>query len=103
MILNVDRVTKSFGTRVLFQNATFRIEDHDRYALVGPNGAGKTTLMNIIAGLDSPDSGQVFYGKGVHPGYLEQESIEMVGRSVIDEVMTSVADVAAMGARLAEI
>ena len=103
MILNVDRVTKSFGTRVLFRNATFRIEDHDRYALVGPNGAGKTTLMNIIAGLDSPDSGQVFYGKGVHPGYLEQESIEMVGRSVIDEVMTSVADVAAMGARLAEI
>ena len=103
MILNVDRVTKSFGTRTLFHDATLRIDDHDRYGLVGPNGAGKTTLMNIIAGVESPDAGRVFYGKGVHPGYLEQESIEMVGRSVIDEVMTSVADVAAMGARISQI
>ena len=103
MILNVDKVSKSFGTRVLFHDALLRIDDRDRYALVGPNGAGKTTLMNIIAGLESPDAGNVFYGKGVKPGYLEQESIEMVGRSVIDEVMTSVADVAAMGERLAAI
>ncbi|MGI6032622.1 MAG: ribosomal protection-like ABC-F family protein [Coriobacteriales bacterium] len=103
MILNVEKVSKSFGTRVLFHDATLRIDDHDRYGLVGPNGAGKTTLMNIIAGVESPDEGRVFYGKGIHPGYLEQESIEMEGRSVIDEVMTSVADVAQMGARLSEI
>ncbi len=103
MILNVDKVTKSFGTRVLFSDVSFRIEERDRYALVGPNGAGKTTLMNIIAGLDSPDAGQVVFARGAHPGYLEQESIEMEGHSVLDEVMTSVADVAAMGERLAEL
>lgn len=103
MILNVDKVTKSFGSRVLFKDVSFRIEEKDRYGLVGPNGAGKTTLMNIIAGLDAADAGQVVFSKGAHPGYLEQESIEMDGRSVLDEVMTSVADVAEMGARLAQL
>ena len=100
MILNVDKVTKSFGTRVLFSNVSFRINERDRYALVGPNGAGKTTLMNIIAGLESADEGQVVFSRDAHPGYLEQESIEMEGRSVLEEVMTSVADVAEMGRRL---
>ena len=103
MILNVDKVTKSFGTRILFHGASLRINERDRYALVGPNGAGKTTLMNIIAGLDSPDEGQVIFAKGAKPGYLEQESIEMDGRSVLAEVMTSVADVAEMGERLADL
>lgn len=100
MILNVDKVTKSFGTRVLFSNVSFRINERDRYALVGPNGAGKTTLMNIIAGLESADEGQVVFARDAHPGYLEQESIEMEGLSVLEEVMTSVADVAEMGKRL---
>ena len=100
MILNVDKVGKTYGARVLFSGASLRIEERDRFALVGPNGAGKTTLMNIIAGQDYPDEGDIFFGKGVRPGYLEQESIEMDGRSVLDEVMTSVADVAAMGQRL---
>lgn len=103
MILNVDKITKSFGTRTLFAEASLRINERDRYALVGPNGAGKTTMMNIIAGLDAPDSGQVVFSKGVACGYLEQEAIEMEGRTVLDEVMTSVADVAAMGDKLAEL
>ena len=103
MILNVDKLTKSYGVRTLFADASFRINERDRVALVGPNGAGKTTMMNIISGHDSADSGQVVFSKGVSVGYLEQESIEMEGRSVIDEVMTSVADVAAMGDKLAEL
>jgi ATP-binding cassette subfamily F protein 3 len=103
MILNVDKISKSFGSHILFKDVSFRIEERDRYGLVGPNGAGKTTLMNIIAGLESADAGQVVFSKGARPGYLEQESIEMEGRSVLDEVMTSVSDVAEMGARLAQL
>ena len=103
MILNVDKISKTYGARTLFSEASLRIEDRDRYALVGPNGAGKTTMMNIIAGLDTPDAGLVTFAKNVKPGYLEQESIEMDGRSVLEEVMTSVADVAHMGERLAEL
>lgn len=100
MVLNVDKVTKSFGTRVLFSDVSFRINERDRYALVGPNGAGKTTLMNIIAGLESADSGHVVFARDARPGYLEQESIEMEGLGVLEEVMTSVADVAELGKRL---
>lgn len=103
MILNVDKISKSYGLRTLFSQASLRINERDRYALVGPNGAGKTTMMNIISGQDSPDEGQVIFSKGVTCGYLEQEAIEMVGRSVLEEVMTSVADVAAMGDKLAEL
>ena len=49
MILNVDKLTKSYGVRTLFADASFRINERDRVALVGPNGAGKTTMMNIIS------------------------------------------------------
>ena len=103
MILNVINITKSFGIRTLFADVSFRVNEKDRIALVGPNGAGKTTMMNILAGHDSPDAGQIVYAKNTTIGFLEQESIEMEGRSVIDEVMTSVADIAAMGDKLAEL
>ena len=103
MILNVMNITKSFGVRTLFADVSFRVNEKDRIALVGPNGAGKTTMMNILAGHDSPDSGQIVYAKNTTLGFLEQESIEMEGLSVIDEVMTSVSDVAAMGDRLAQL
>ena len=95
MILQAQKITKSFGSRTLFANASFRLEEHDRLALVGPNGAGKTTLMNIIAGIDSPDCGEVILARGAKLGYLEQESIEMDGHSVLDEVMSSVSDISA--------
>ncbi|NTU90136.1 MAG: ABC-F family ATP-binding cassette domain-containing protein, partial [Actinobacteria bacterium] len=103
MILQVEKVTKSYGSRVLFDEVSLRINEHDRFALVGPNGTGKTTLMNIIAGKDAPDSGNVIFAKGAVPGYLEQESIDMTGRTVLQEVMTAAGDVAAMEHRLKQL
>ena len=50
MILQIERITKSFGGRTLFSDASFGVEAHDRLALVGPNGAGKTTMLNIVIG-----------------------------------------------------
>lgn len=103
MILQAQKIIKSFGSRTLFSNASFRLEQHDRLALVGPNGAGKTTLMNILAGLDSPDSGEVILARGARLGFLEQESIEMQGRSVLEEVMSCVEDVALLGKRIEDL
>ncbi|MDR3052996.1 MAG: ABC-F family ATP-binding cassette domain-containing protein [Coriobacteriales bacterium] len=100
MILNVDKLSKSYGSRVLFKEATFRINERDRYALVGPNGAGKTTLMNIIAGTDGADSGTVTFAKGAQIGYLEQESIEMDDKPVLDAVLDSAADLLDMQKRI---
>ena len=103
VILNVDKISKSFGSRVLFSDASFRINERDRYALVGPNGAGKTTLLNIIVGHDGADSGTITLAKGAKIGYLEQESIDMGDKPVLDCVLESAADVQAMGLRLTEL
>lgn len=70
--LLVENLTKSFGIRVLFENITFGIQKGQKVALIARNGTGKTTLMNIIAGLDSPDSGQVVVRSGVTKAYLSQ-------------------------------
>ena len=93
MILQLEHVTKSFGGRTLFANATLRLKANDRLALVGPNGAGKTTMLNIIAGEDDPDSGNIVLAHGAHIGYLKQEAIEMEDRPVFDEVMSSQSEV----------
>ena len=89
MILQLDNVTKSFGARTLFEDARLRVGSRDRVALVGPNGAGKTTLLDIIAGRQTPDSGSVTFARDAVVGYLEQEAIEMAGRTVLAEALTS--------------
>ena len=87
MILSVDNVTKSFGARVLFKGARLRVSARDRVALVGPNGAGKTTLLDIISGRQDPDEGTVTFARDAVVGYLEQEAIEMHGRTVLAEAL----------------
>ena len=89
MILQLEHLSKSFGGRVLFADATLRLEEYDRLALVGPNGAGKTTLLRIISGEEDADSGRVVLAKDARIGYLEQEAIEMGENPVFEEVLSS--------------
>ncbi len=89
MIMQLEHITKSYGSRVLFQDVSLRLEEYDRLALVGPNGAGKTTLLNIISGEDDADEGRVIFAKGAQVGYLEQEAIEMQERPIFEEVISS--------------
>ncbi|TLM98313.1 MAG: ABC-F family ATP-binding cassette domain-containing protein, partial [Actinobacteria bacterium] len=100
MILSVDNVTKTFGERVLFRDVSLRVGARDRIALVGPNGAGKTTLLEIAAGRQEPDQGTVNRARDVVIGYLEQEAIEMAGRSVLAEALTAASHVTSMEHRL---
>ncbi len=103
MIVQVDKLTKSFGGRTLFSDASFQINARERFALVGPNGAGKTTLLKIIMGTETPDAGSVFFAKGTSIGYLEQEAIEISGRSVLDEVLSSATEIRSLEARITEL
>lgn len=103
MIVQLEHITKAFGSRVLFSAVSLRLEEHDRLALVGPNGAGKTTLLNIIAGLDDADEGRVLFAKGVQVGYLEQEAIEMEVRSIFEEVISSQEEVLSAEVRLRQL
>lgn len=103
MIVQVDRITKSFGGRTLFSDASFQINPRERYALVGPNGAGKTTMLKMIMGKETPDSGNVYFAKGTSVGYLEQEAIEISGRSVLQEVLSSAVEIQALERRIGEL
>ncbi len=100
VIVSVDSLTKTFGERVLFRDACLRVGVRDRVALVGPNGAGKTTLLDIIAGKQDADGGGVFFAKDAVVGYLEQEAIEMSGRTVLAEALTAAEHVTSMQHRL---
>ncbi len=101
MIMQVEHISKSFGGRVLFSDASFRLEAHDRLALVGPNGAGKTTMLNIITGHEDADEGRIVFARGAQVGYLEQEAIEMEDRSIFEEVIASQSEILEAERRLA--
>ena len=100
MIIALDRVTKTFGERTLFADVSVQVNKGDRYALVGPNGAGKTTLLEIMASVQSPDDGRVNCARGISVGYLEQEAIEMKGKTVLAEVMGAASEINSLEVRL---
>ena len=89
MIALADKISKSFGGRVLYSNATLQLNAGERWALVGPNGAGKTTLLKIIMGLESADEGTITFAKDATLGYLEQETELMGDRTALNEVIES--------------
>lgn len=70
--LQVENLTKSFGDLVLFENISFGIGEGDKVAIIAKNGTGKSTLLNIIAGKEGKDSGNVIYRNGLRVGFLEQ-------------------------------
>ena len=71
--LSVENISKSFGELELFNNISFGINKDQKIAFIAKNGTGKSTLLNIIAGLESADSGQVVSRKGLKIEYLSQE------------------------------
>jgi ABC transport system ATP-binding/permease protein len=90
-ILNAQNLSKAFGAEPLFRNVSFTVNERDRIALIGPNGSGKSTLMRILAGLVSPDSGEVALRKRATLAYVPQESVFAPGLSVaqvIEAVLT---------------
>jgi ATP-binding cassette, subfamily F, member 3 len=88
-VIDVQGIRKAFGDRVLFRNASIRIGARDRAALVGPNGSGKTTLVEMIAGIQRPDGGEITVPKDAVVGYLPQETDELRGSTVLAEVLSA--------------
>ena len=73
--LSVENISKAYGERVLFENLSFGINKGQKVAFVAKNGTGKTSILNIIAGLDTPDEGQVIQRKDIQIAYLSQNQI----------------------------
>ena len=71
--LNVENISKSFGELVLFKDLSFSIHKDQKIAFVAKNGSGKTSILNILAGKDAPDNGQIVVRKGLRLAFLDQE------------------------------
>ena len=67
-------MTKAFGARVLFEDASLQVNRGDRIGLVGPNGAGKSTLFSLVLGHDTADEGEVQIERNGTLGHLPQET-----------------------------
>jgi ATP-binding cassette, subfamily F, member 3 len=88
MIITISRLSRSFGARDLFVEADLQVRARDRVALVGPNGSGKTTLVEMIMGTQAPEGGEITVASDVVLGYLPQETDELRGRSLLEEVLS---------------
>ncbi|MCC4214313.1 ABC-F family ATP-binding cassette domain-containing protein [Leeuwenhoekiella parthenopeia] len=71
--VSVESISKAFGERVLFKDLSFGINEGQKIGLVAKNGTGKTSMLDILAGAENPDSGQVIFRKGIKVAFLPQE------------------------------
>lgn len=88
MELFVDKLSKSYGERLLFEDISFSLEKGQKVALVARNGAGKSTLLNIIAGIEPPDSGQLVRSRDLNFAYLLQDSALDPEHSVAEAIFS---------------
>jgi len=72
--LSVENISKSYGERILFKDVSFGINKDQKIAFIAKNGSGKTTIMNMINGLDEPDTGQVVIRKEIKMAFLSQNN-----------------------------
>lgn len=85
--LSVENLSKNYGLKTLFQDITFGISKGDKTALIAQNGTGKSTLLNILAGKDKQDSGEVMIRNGIRISLLDQEP-ELDDALTINEYIT---------------
>ncbi len=91
--LSVENISKSYGDRSLFENLSFGINKDQKIAFIAKNGSGKTTILNIIAGKDTPDSGQVVMRKDIKIEFLSQEPDLQNNLSIEENIFASDNDV----------
>ena len=82
--LDVQNLTKSFGSLVLFQNISFSIAEGQKVGLIAKNGTGKSTLLSVLSGKDGYDSGSIVFRRDIKVGMLEQSPVFDPGESVLE-------------------
>ena len=82
--LQVENLTKSFGTLLLFENISFGLDEGDKVGLIAPNGSGKSTLMSILSGREGYDAGRITFRKDLRVAFLEQDPLFPEGATVME-------------------
>ena len=91
-LVNLERVSKSYGVRILLDEVSLGVGEGERIGIVGRNGDGKTTLLNLMAGREVPDTGRVSTSRGLHIGYLDQRDLLDDSHTVREVVLQGRAD-----------
>ena len=89
-MIQLENISKSYPDGTLFSNVNISLQRGVRAGLVGQNGSGKTTLLKMMLGKESTDSGNIKKEKNITIGYLEQEIIAGSGKSILEEVLSSI-------------
>jgi ATP-binding cassette subfamily F protein uup len=92
LLISCQSISKTFGARPLFENISLTISEGERIGLIGPNGAGKSTLIQILAGIQTPDSGNVSLRKLVTTGYVPQDPVfdsDITVAAVLDRALAN--------------
>ena len=96
-VIEFKNVSKAFGDRLLIDNVSFRIPPGAIVGIIGPNGAGKSTLFKMIAGTETPDSGEVVVGATAKVSLVDQSRDKLQDGKTVFEDVTGGADVLAVG------
>jgi ATP-binding cassette subfamily F protein 3 len=92
IVLELKNASKGYGDQPVVTDINLAIQRGDRLALIGPNGAGKTTLVRLMAGVLTPDSGELVLGSGVRIAYFAQQQLELLNpQQTVLESLQSVA------------
>lgn len=102
-MIQLQKITKSFGSRVLFDKLTFQFPEREKIALFGSNGAGKSTLLNIICGLEAADSGEVVKPADARIGYLPQIPNQNPEKSILAECLTGAREIHKLEKKMQEL
>lgn len=102
-MINLSKITLIHGERSIFSGADLFIREDDRIGLVGLNGAGKSTVFRLITGEEKPDSGDISVHPGTVIGHFSQETGEMAGRSIMQEVLSGAGRVFEIGRELEDL
>ncbi|MFR9069319.1 MAG: ABC-F family ATP-binding cassette domain-containing protein [Paraclostridium sp.] len=96
IVLSCNNLNKSFGIDTILENISFTVNEGDKVGIIGVNGTGKTTLFKILSGIYGYDSGDIYLGKGVEIGYLEQNTNFQSEKSIYEEVLEVFSDLMEM-------
>src|SRR5438034_1892943 len=93
LLLSCESVSKTYGTRSLFDDLSLGLFEGDQAGLVGPNGSGKSTLLKILAGVTTPDGGSRSLRGGVRLGYVPQDPVFADDLTVAEVLTAALPDV----------
>jgi ATP-binding cassette subfamily F protein 3 len=99
-MIHVSNISKQYGNKILYKNASFQINNGEKIGLVGPNGAGKTTVFRIIMDEEGYDGGSISKSDKTVVGYFSQNIEEMKGRTALEEVKSAAGKLPELSTRM---